>query len=514
MKNKRIFASLLAALMLSSALAGCSDSSGSGGGAESKTPSGESSKPSENSSETETETEAETEPAQIKPDIPETADYGDDDISFLVWDREGWAGTVRRYRDIIAEDGINGEGINDAVYNRNSRIESAYKVKITLERTPDSGFVAKINTSIGAGEAIYDVIYPRLVEAVTLFKSGKVHNLHNVKYIDFEKPWWDSNSVDTLTINGFLPCAATSMNVNDKDATAAIAFNKELAQSHNLEDLYTVVREGRWTIDKAAEFSDVADADTDGNGTMEPDKDIYGFLGGKDVMESFYYGAGGMMAKKNDSGELEFVFGTERDLDISAKVIEFMNQPWFMNHHMIKNTDDNYYRQLFVEGHGLFFWMRLDDVTNMREGETDFGILPIPKYEETQSDYYSMVSRWITGLPSIPITLTGEKLDEVGLILEALSADSHYTLIPEYIETSLKTKNSRDAESGEMLEVILANRVYDPMHIYNFGNFSGNYIELGNKGDPNIASFLKGNQKLVAKTMSKDLESFTQYAAN
>lgn len=503
--------------MLASAFTGCAGGSDDAAeGSESKAPEENKSSTSDaadtqnDAAETAPESEAET----VKPDIPETADFGGDDISFLVWDREGWSGTVRRYRDIVAEDGINGEGINDAVYNRNSRVESAYKVKLTLERTPDSGFVSKINTSIGAGETIYDVIYPRLVEAVTLFKSGKVHNLHKVRYIDFDKPWWDSNSVDTLTINGFLPCAATSMNVNDKDATAAVAFNKELAGNHNLEDLYTVVREGRWTIDKAAEFSDIADADINGNGTMEPDNDIYGFLGGKDVMESFYYGAGGMMARKNDAGELEFVFGSEFDFDVSAKIIEFMNQPWFMNHHMIANKDDNYYRQLFVEGHGLFFWMRLDDVTNMREGETDFGILPIPKYNEGQSDYYSMVSRWITGLPSIPITLTGDALDEVGLILEALSADSHYTLIPEYIETSLKTKNSRDAESGEMLEIILSNRIYDPMHIYNFGNFSSNYIELGNKGDPNIASFVKGNQKLVAKSMAKDLESFTQYAAN
>ena len=85
--------------------------------------------------------------------------------------------------------------------------------------------------------------------------------------------------------------------------------------------------------------------------------------------------------------------------------------------------------------------MRLDDVTNMRAGEADFGIIPTPKYEESQDAYYSMVSQHTTGLLSVPITLTGDKLSEVGMVLEALAAESHYTLIPEYIETSLKIKD-------------------------------------------------------------------------
>lgn len=146
-----------------------------------------------------------------------------------------------------------------------------------------------------------------------------------------------------------------------------------------------------------------------------------------------------------------------------------MNEPWFITttSSQIRTTTTTV--SFSSRAHGLIFWMRLDEVTNMRASDADFGILPIPKYEEAQDKYYSMVSRYITGLPSIPITLTGEKLDEVGLVLEALSAESYYTLIPEYIETSLKTKNSRDAESADMLDIIINNRVFDPMHIYNFG---------------------------------------------
>ena len=39
------------------------------------------------------ESESETEEEKILPDIPASADYGDDEVLFLVWDRAGWAET-------------------------------------------------------------------------------------------------------------------------------------------------------------------------------------------------------------------------------------------------------------------------------------------------------------------------------------------------------------------------------------------------------------------------------------
>jgi hypothetical protein len=86
-----------------------------------------------------------------------------------------------------------------------------------------------------------------------------------------------------------------------------------------------------------------------------------------------------------------------------------------------------------------------------------------------------MVSQHTTGLMSVPLVITGEKLSNLGIILEAMAAESHYELIPTYIEESLKTKYSRDAESGAMLDIIINNRVFDPMLIYNFGGFADTY---------------------------------------
>ena len=460
------------------------------------------------SADPEADAAADAEEERIKPDIPETADFGGDEIMFLVWEHPDWADTVRQYRDIYAE-GLTGEAINDAVYNRNSLIETNYNVKINQERMNLGSIDGAVSKAVTAGDAYYDVVYPRLYEAAGMYQKNYFQNLLKVPHIDFDKPWWDSNCADSLSCAGILLAAATSINVNDKDATVAVAFSKPEAENNQIEDLYTAVREGTWTLDKICAISEAVYRDENGDGKITVD-DFYGLLGGNDVMTAFWHGGGGLLCSKDEEGKFAFTFGTEHDIDVALKVVGLMQQEWFMNHHTISNTDDAYYTQLFETGHGMFFWMRLDEVTNMRNGDTDFGILPTPKYEESQEKYYSFVSQHTTGLLSIPLTVAGDALDELGMVLEAMAAESHYTLTPEYIELSLKTKHARDQESGEMLDIIINNRVYDPMEIYNFGGFANTFMAYGPNNTRDIASNVQKSRKVVDKTIKKMVDKLLE----
>ena len=500
-KLKRTMAMLIALLMLVPTLASCSNNTP----AESKetTAQQETAQTAESTDASADETTAEDE--RIKPNIPESADFGGDTITFLHWYNTAWTETVRQSRDIYAE-GITGEAINDAVYNRNVKIEDAYKVKIALQLEQSTDIASMVGQQVTAGDSTYDVVYQLLSAAPALIQKSYFHNLFNVPNIDLEKPWWDQNSISSLSTMGILPLVSTSINVNDKDATAALAFNKTIASNNQLEDLYTLVREGKWTYDKLTEMAEATYNDSNGDGTMTPD-DVYGFLGGRDVIDSLYHGSGSQFITKNENDEFVFTFGTERDVDVISKGIDIVNSVWYFNHHAWKDQSDILYRQIFETGHGLFFWMRLDDVTNMRAGDADFGIIPIPKYEEAQDKYYSLVSQHTTGLMSIPITCAGDELSEVGMVLEALAAESHYTLIPEYIETSLKTKNSRDAESADMLDIILNNRVFDPMNVYSFANFGDAIMDAADANNKDMASLIKSKEKLVNKSIEKVLKA-------
>jgi len=93
-------------------------------------------------------------------------------------------------------------------------------------------------------------------------------------------------------------------------------------------------------------------------------------------------------------------------------------------------------------------------------------------------------------------------------ILEALSAESKYTLRPAYYDVTLKTKMARDEDSSDMLDIIFRNRVWDIGEISNFGDFGWQLIALSMKNDSNIASLFEKRQGAMQKDIDKAIGKF------
>ena len=136
-------------------------------------------------------------------------------------------------------------------------------------------------------------------------------------------------------------------------------------------------------------------------------------------------------------------------------------------------------------------------------------MLPTPKYDEEQEGYHNYVSPHIMGLISIPITSYGNKLSETGMILEALAAESYYTIIPQYIETTLQSKYVRRPEDAEMVRLVIENTVYDPMTIYDFGGF-GVFFDCDIDNDHAFASKIERYKKLVNASITQTTEKLIE----
>ena len=98
--------------------------------------------------------------------------------------------------------------------------------------------------------------------------------------------------------------------------------------------------------------------------------------------------------------------------------------------------------------------------SELREMEDDYGVLPYPKLDEAQEEYYThLLGR--TGTFFLPKTLTDEKAGMVGHVVEVLSAYSYRYLCPAIYDVTLTNKGIRDEESLEMLTMIMDRRTYD-----------------------------------------------------
>ena len=99
----------------------------------------------------------------------------------------------------------------------------------------------------------------------------------------------------------------------------------------------------------------------------------------------------------------------------------------------------------------------------MRDMEADYAILPCPKWDEAQQDYYT----YVEGSHSIAgVLTTAQDREFVGCIMEALNAESWKTVRPAYFENTLKFKNARDEDSLEMLDILIDGRLFDFGYVY------------------------------------------------
>lgn len=439
-----------------------------------------------------------TENARVYPDLPEK-DFGGYKFKVLHWFVTGWDN--RKNKDIFAES-ENGDPINDAVYMRNLKINEKYNVTFSIENVTQDKVISMTQQFIRAGEDAYDLVYARMVDVPPLLTEGDFLDFNTIPNINLDNPWWDQNSVAKLSVLGKLYLVASDINIIDKDATAAVAFNKKYAADYNFPNLYDIVDKGEWTMDKMMELYKGKTKDLDGNGKID-ENDIYGFLGKNDVTVSFYLGGGGTFVSKDKDDVPSISFESELNYNVASKVFDIIydKENFYNQHLMQKVIDDTAFEEMFSNGHGLFYWTRLDGVTAMRATETEFGILPIPKYSTEQANYLNMVSIHTSGLMTIPKTATD--VERTGIILEALAAESKYTLIPAYIDKTLKGKYVRDSESEAMLDIIFANRTFDLGDVYGFGGLSNNFTSIAGTGNTDVASFYAKYEKATITAIDK-----------
>ena len=429
---------------------------------------------------------------RIMPNVPDDKDFNGYEFSILA---NSTAYNPHWFsRDIYVEEET-GETINDAVYSRNRAIEEKYNITIKGAFTANQFNDAK--KSILAGDNAYDVYsIPLQGATASLAQASMLVNLKDVPYVDLEKPWWDQKANEQLSIANKLMFTINDLLIIDKDALFIFLFNKDVIQEMGLEDPYQLVRDGKWTVDKMWDMAKVVTRDINGDGIMD-DSDRYGLISQTHTMHGNVVGAGHFVITK-DKDDLPVLNITDPMIQESyAKWIEIKNDR--VNTIVAQDYSSKYadiwdqQLQMLNEKRGLWLYTGMNRVTLLREMECNFGILPNPKHDESQKEYYNAVHAWCTTAISIPIT---SDLERTGMILEALTAESYYTLRPAYYDISLKSKLMRDDESGEMLDLIFNNRCYDLGHVYNWG---GIFDMFGTITQQKSTNFVSAYEKLLPR---------------
>lgn len=428
-------------------------------------------------------------------------DYGGYTFTIL----NGCTASWFSYTLIVPEEST-GEPVNDAFYERNMRVNELYNVEIQENNVSDS--MADLRNAVKAGSNDFDMALVTLMNSYAVAMENNIYDLNTIDTFDFSHVWWDQNAVEDLTINNKLYFVTGSADTTRLDSIRALFFNQDMIREHDLENPYTLVDEGKWTMDKFAELCKSVVADVDGDGEMT-DTDRYGWISYTGIMTDLLIN--GMdnryMYVDSETGRVANGTLSEGFYDAFSKIYDLVNSPdnavfdirASKHSGHLRGLGDRIQEQIFVENGALFYseclaWSRV-----MREMEADFGIVPPPKLNEEQDRHYSIIINPF--MEMIPVT--AEDVTRTATILEAYNAASHDTVVPAYVDITLSGKVARDEDTVRMLNLVFDELAYN-LHFTTISTLRSTAESVVSSGkDNNLISKLEAQEKSVNTALDK-----------
>lgn len=481
---KKKFASYILILaMLTSYFTACS---GTGDTAAAETTSGEA---AETSSAAESETAAET---TVSDDLPD-ADFNGGVYTILI--REGFQFEF----DVESEDG---EVLNDAIYARNRAVEERFDVDLKViaraSAWGDPAFNDSVNQSILSGDDVFSIVAGKAAMTLGCIVKNNYINWYDIDYIDISKPWWSEQIADSLTVNDRLYAMTGDISLGLWQCMIGIFYNKKLAENYGISELYQCVKDGSWTFAKLQELCKGISVDLNGDGEYT-DEDFYAYSSNASTSVDAYLQAFNIkVVSRTDDGGLECTLNNEKTINALEMLETFF---WGDNSANILGIP-------FADEKAIFTPLCLNDASKLRDMDADFGILPYPKYDDAQEKYYSTSSDNFS-LFVIPVTVSD--IDMVGIVTEALCAESYRQVVPVYYDIVLKDKYSRDAESSEMMDIIRDNLVFDIGYLNSFylEKVGHMFVELVRIPSTDLASTYASKETAINKALAKMLDAYT-----
>ncbi len=427
------------------------------------------------------------------------------DYTFRIWSldnvtQNSWTAVPS---DMYAAE-LNGDVLNDAVYERNATVETQLGIKIEETLKTVSNFEPDLSALVLSNTDEVDLVLPRMLALTTFTTKGYLLDLNSVNAFDFSQPWWNQDSINAFGVHDKLYGVVSDASYMYKFATIATFFNQKLVTDYGMGDLYQLVRDGNWTFDKMLELGAQVSKDLDNDGAWGL-ADAYGISCQNDGCYYFYNSSGLRVCDKDESGNIVFNLNNEQSLNLLQKIYTVMLDPSQYFNRQSANTKlsaTSDIAAMFGEDRALFLVRPIQTLYDLRNVEADFGILPTPKMLDGQKEYHSTVNPYAAMATSIPSIATDP--ERTATILSLLACESHYTVNEPLHETVLGAKLIQNEATAEVLSLVFDSAMFDLGICGNFGKITGTLNGIKNT---NIASAITAIEKVVINAVEAYNES-------
>ncbi|MBQ8849419.1 MAG: hypothetical protein IJ011_03685 [Clostridia bacterium] len=364
--------------------------------------------------------------------------------------------------------------LENKVYYRNIAVQEEINVNINYNsvKSADADKCKNLNALIRnvgeSGMGGLDVVshYAAFASNAALIPYYKNWYNSQLTYLNLENPYWNQSFISSAEAFGRLFLCVGDVNLSVYDRCHVVYFNKALAEVHSdtVGDLYQTAIDGNWTADVMLQM--VKNVGTYTNSTSGDQIYALASIKGSEASDGFLYAWDAWLTQEDNNGMHTVV--TDADYTKLSNAFDLMCDFWYESGgaHLLAKSQENY--DFFTQGYALFDidvlyhydsgWKHLNEITD------GFGILPLPKYDDTQLEYYTGVQDAHNVLSIMENGMKSD-FDMVSAVLELMCAENYSTVRPEYIKTTVKGQ-FLDAKSGECFDLVLNGARWDFADIY------------------------------------------------
>ena len=409
--------------------------------------------------------------------------------TFVIAAADGSSDGFNTAKEVYSEEA---DAISVAVRERNLIMKQLYNCNIELNSSDGPAGLAMNEVTSNQHTIDFYTHHYQLGGCAT---SGNNYNLYTLG-IDLTNEWWDQQYVETYTIKNASGADTLYSIVGDFALSAfgcahAIVFNKDVYESSAINDnIYELVANKEWTMDKFVEMCKAAAHEASGNTELHYEEgDILGWIRTGHATHGLHVASGlSIIGTENKAFTFEAQSNTANWTTVIDKAIEV----W-----AIPEAETLGYSSIPPAVAGGYALFASELLSSALEGLKDYenvrvGLVPYPLYSESQENYAHYVDNHVYSY-SVPVSVS--EIDEMGDFLELYAYHSKYIVRTAWIDTYAYEYCS-DPESAETLDIILNTRTYDPGYLQ-FSVLEGDLSQMISSGQNNISKWAERKANAV-----------------
>ena len=382
-----------------------------------------------------------------------------------------WCEDVLRYMTADAPE----DDVSNALFSRNEFLMDESNIVINVQSGTD--VANKVHQAVLIGDDLWDVVC--MVDAMNRnVPQGDFLDVNTMKGFCLDAPYWNQQMIDAYNVNGATFRLGGDFTIYDELRSSAVVFNADRYSRYDLDtkygDLYSIVKGGKWTYETMLSmFKNTTNRDMDHEAGKDDD---WGLLVGSIAPFMFFQGSG-FRTVKMENGTLTTFYENSAEYETCYNMVSRILDSLINNREVLFSNGANspllsernpaeVMNNMFAADKALFYVGTVYDTLSFSEMSSSFGILPIPKYTETQDSYHCWVASSADQPISFPATLLGEtdRRETVAAITEAMCYYSRYSKNSVYasfwdrmaLSDVCKTDNDH-----RMLSIIYESKTYD-----------------------------------------------------